>query len=120
MQDEHVTEIRPHEHLLLMAVLKPSLDEASAHQLTDDVLTAAAERPRLPIVLDMSKVRFAPSSALGALVQLSRSFKLDGRRLALIGIDNRVRGAITVTGLDAVLEIYDTLEQVVGTTLKKK
>jgi anti-anti-sigma factor len=114
MPEEPVTEVRPHEQVLHMVVLKRALDEASARQLADDVLTAAAQRPRLPVVLDLSQVRFAPSAALGSLIKLSRSFKLDGRRLALVGIDNRVLGAIRVTHLDAVLEIYDTLEQAAG------
>jgi anti-anti-sigma factor len=120
MPEEAVTEIRPHEHVLLIAVLKRSLDETSAHQLTDEVLTAAAARPHVPIVLDMSHVRFAPSTALGSLVKLNRGFRLDGRKLALIGIDPRVLGAIKVTCLDAVLEIHNTLEQAIGATPKKK
>jgi len=120
MPDEAVTEIRPHEQVLLIAVMRRSLDETSAHQLTDDVLTAAAGKPRVPVVLDMSQVRFAPSAALGSLVKLSRSFKLDGRRLALVGVGPRVLGAIKVTRLDAVLDVSDTLEQVIGTTPQKE
>jgi anti-anti-sigma factor len=116
MLEETVTEVRPHEQVVLIAVLKRALNEASARQLTDDVLTAAAARPRLPVVLDISQVRFAPSCALGSLVQLSRSFKLDGRRLALVGIDLRLLSTIKVTRLDAVLEIYNTVDQVIGST----
>ena len=116
MPEEPVTEIRPHDQVLLIAVLKKSLDDESARELADDVLTAAAERPRVPIVLDMNRVRFAPSAALGSLVKLSRGFTLDGRRLALIGINPRVLGAIKVTGLDTVLEIHTTLDQLIGVT----
>jgi len=114
-----VTVIQPHEQVLLVVVQKRFLDEASAHQLVDDVLTVAAQVPSVPIVLDMSQVRFAPSAALGSLVRLSKSFKLDGRRLALIGVDDRVFKAIQVTRLDAILEIHDSLDQVVGTTPDK-
>jgi len=120
MPEEAVTEIRPHEQVLLIVVLKQSLDKESARQLADNVLTAAAKRPHVPIVLDMSRVRFAPSAALGSLVKLNRGFRLDGRRLVLIGIDPRVLGAIKVTCLDTVLEIHNTLEQVIGATPKKK
>ena len=114
-----VANIQPHEQVLLIAVQKRSLDEESARQLADKVLTAAATRPCVPIVLDMSQVRFAPSAALGSLVRLSRSFKLDGRRLVLIGVDTRVLGAIKVTRLDAVLEIYGTLERALGVMQNK-
>src|SRR5947207_13640341 len=107
-----VTEVRPHQQVLLIAVQKGSLDDASTRQLTDDVLGAAAQTPRLPIVLDMSRVRFAPSVALGALAQMTKSFKLDGRRLALIGVSPNVMGSIRVTNLDALLEIHASLDQV--------
>lgn len=114
-----VTNIQPHEQVLLIAILVRSLDEESARQLADDVLTAAAQRPSVPIVLDMSQVRFAPSAALGSLVRLCRSFKLDCRRLALIDVDPRVLRALHVTRLDAILEIYGTLDQVIEATSKK-
>jgi len=114
MSDELVTEIQPHEKVLHLVVLKRSLKEASSRQLVDEVLTAAATTPRLPIVLDLSRVRFAPSVALGSLMRLSKSLKLDGRRLALIGIDRRVMTAIRVTQLHTVIEIHDTLEQVLA------
>ena len=112
MSEQPVTEVRPHERVLLIEIVKRSLDETSARQLADDVLTATAARPNVPVVLDLAQLGFAPSAAIGSLIRLSRSFKLDGRRLALIGIQPRVLGAIKVTRLDAILEIHDTLEQV--------
>ena len=112
MADVLVTEILPHDQALHIVVRKRSLDEVSTRVLIDDVLTAAAEKPGVPIVLDMSKVRFAPSVALGSLVRLSKSFRLDHRRIALIGLDKRVLEAIRVTHLHTILEIHDTLEQV--------
>lgn len=108
-----VTELGADERVVLVVVQKRSLDELSTRELVDDVLTAASERAGVPIVLDLSRVRFAPSVALGALVQLSKSLKLDGRRIALIGLQKRVQEAIGVTQLHTVLKIYETLEQAV-------
>lgn len=116
MPDDSVTEIQPHDQVLLIAVHKRSLDEASTRRLVDDVLTAAGRTPRVPIVLDLSHVRFAPSVALGSLVQLAKSFKLDRRRIALIGVDQRILQTIRVTQLHEVLEVRDSLEQVIATS----
>lgn len=109
-----VTEIVPHDALLVIAIRKSKLDETATEQMVDDVYEASAARPSVPIVLDLAKVRFAPSVALGALAKLSRSFQLDGRRIALIHIDRRVRGAIKVTGLHNVLELHDRVEDVLA------
>lgn len=114
MSDQAVFEIQPHDRALLIAVQKSVLDDVSSELLFDGVLTAAAETPHLPIVIDLSRVRFAPSVALGSLVRLSSSFKIDGRRIAVIGMNSRLREAVRVTQLHKVLEIRDTLEQVIG------
>lgn len=111
MTDEAVTQVQPHDDVLLIAILKRTLDRDSTQTLVDDVESAAAERPRVPIVLDMSSVKFAPSVALGALVHLSKSFKLENRRIALFGLDHRVKDAIRVTMLHEVIEVHATLEQ---------
>ena len=114
MSDEPVMEIQPHEQVLLIVVQRRNLDEQSTRELVDGVLTASARTPRLPIVLDFSQVRFAPSVALGALVRLSSSFKLDRRRIAMIGVHQRLQETIRVTRLHQVLEIHDSLEQITG------
>ena len=105
------SEIRPHEEVLHIAVLKRTLDESATHDLVDHVLTAAVEVPAKPIVLDMTAVKFAPSVALGALVKLAKSFKFDGRRLGIICVDSRIRKTIKITRLHELLEIHDSLER---------
>jgi anti-anti-sigma factor len=118
MADETITEIIPHEQVLLIAVRKRSLDESSTRELIDDIETAAADTPRVPIVLDLSDVKFAPSVALGSLVRLTKSLTLDNRRIALIGLDKRVRESVRVTQLHRILEIHNTLEQAITAMTK--
>ncbi len=105
-----VTEILPHDQVLLVNVLARSLNETTTEQLVDDVLCAASERIGIPIAIDMTRVKFAPSVALGALVRLTKSFTFENRRIAIIGADRRVREVINVTRLDKLLELHDKLE----------
>lgn len=111
MSDTPVIEILPHDEVLLIAVRARTLDDAKTPSLVDGVLSAASLRPGVPIVFDMSTVRFAPSVALGAFVQLSKTLKLEGRRIGLFGVERRVFNTMRVTQLDKVLEIHDTLER---------
>jgi len=112
MADNTVTEVRPHDQVLLIAVCKRTLNDVFTRALVDEVGTAAGQRPTVPIVLDLSQVKFAPSVALGALVQLTKSFQIDGRRVALINVDQRLRDAIHVTRLDKLLDIHKTVDDV--------
>ena len=114
MSDDPVTEIIPNDKVLHLQIQRRTLDEVSTRELVDDVLTAAGANPGLTIVLDMSKVKFAPSVALGSLVQMSKSFKFDQRRIVLIGIDRRVMQAIRVTQLHKILEIHPSLDRVIS------
>jgi anti-anti-sigma factor len=114
IMSEPVTETRAHEQALVMIVKKRALDDSATRRLTDEVLSAAGQTPALPIVLDMTHVKFAPSVALGALVQLSKSFKLDGRRLALIGVDSNLLSSIRVTNLHTLLEICNSIDAVIN------
>ncbi len=118
MADGPVTEVLPHEQVLHIAVRRRSLDATTTETLVDDVETAAAQRPGVPVVLDLTALKFAPSVALGSLVQLSKSFRLDGRRIALIGVGHRIRDPIRVTRLHEVLEIHDTIQQVIDASPK--
>ena len=114
MSDDTVFEIKPHDKVLLVLVLKRILDDPSARELADGILTAAAEIPKIPVVLDLSQVRFAPSVALSSLVQLTNSFKFDQRQIVIIGLDRRLRETVRVTQLHRVLRIQDNLEQVLA------
>ena len=107
-----VTQIVPHEKYLVLRVLKSTLDDASTNQLLDDVYAAAPDKPGAPIVIDLGGVKFAPSVALGSLVQLTNSFKFDERRFVLIGVSDRIMGPIRVTRLDRVLEICDSIDDI--------
>ena len=114
MSDLAVSEIRPHDRVLHIAVLKRVLDEDSTQELVDNVLLAAGERLGVPIVLDLAGVKFAPSVALGALVQLTKSFTFEKRRIALVNVDRKIMGTIRVTQLDRLLEIHNNIDSVAG------
>ena len=107
-----VSEIVPHDDYLIVKVLKSTLDDTSTNQLLEDVYAAAPEKPGAPIVIDLGVVKFAPSVALGSLVQLTNSFKFEERRFILIGVSDRIMGPIRVTRLDRVLEIRRSLDDI--------
>jgi anti-sigma B factor antagonist len=68
-----------------------------------------ALRDRPPeLVLDLTGVDFLDSSGLGALLDLQRRLADEGGFLRLVIGTRHVRRVIDVTGMAAVLSIYDT------------
>ena len=120
MTEDSVIQIVDHPEVNLLAVARRTLDDNATRVLTDEILTAAAHKPHLPLVLDMGQVKFAPSVALGALVQVSKSLRLDQRRIALVGIHHRIMDTIRVTRLHEVLEIHPTLDAFLKSTGEEK
>ena len=61
--------------------------------------------PQPHVVLDLSGISYASSSALGALVALNRRLRSRGGWLALSGLCPVVADALAVTRLDTLFEI---------------
>lgn len=114
MSAVELTTVNPHDKVVWIQINRRALNDGASTQLVDDVTTASDADPKKPVVLDFKKVEFTPSSVLGALVRISQTFRLDGRRLVLVHVDRRVRGTLSVTRLDKVLEVRETIEDAIA------
>lgn len=63
------------------------------------------------VFLDMSEVPYVDSAGMGAIVNAHVSCANGGRRLALVGVVERVRTMLKMTRVDSVLAIYSTLQE---------
>ncbi len=66
---------------------------------------ARAAAPALSFVLDMAKVKYAPSMALGVLVGLTKEFQNRRQRLIFVALQPTMRQAFAVTHLNQILDI---------------
>jgi len=63
------------------------------------------------VILDMSEVPYVDSAGMGAIVNAHVSCMNTGRRLALVGVVERVRTMLKMTRVDSVLALYPTLQE---------
>lgn len=110
MPGRDVTATQVRDSALVATVQRAALDERSATSLEQEVSTVAGQNPGLPVVLDLGRVTFAPSVALGALVRLRNGFRFESRRLILVNVTKAVRDTLAVTRLDRVLELQPNVE----------
>ena len=66
------------------------------------------------VVLDLSHVAIVPSLALGLLVQTLNKCKGRQQRLKLAGVQPQIRKVLTLTRLDEVFDLADSVESAVG------
>ena len=110
MSIEQVTVVQPHDEIVWVVVHSAELRDEQTATMQADVLAAAGQRPGLPVALDLSKVVFFPSLSLGAIVTIMRELKKQGRKFVLLNLRPQVRETLTVTRLDRLFEIHDSLE----------
>jgi anti-anti-sigma factor len=69
-----------------------------------------------PVIVDLSNVRFVDSTALTAFVRLRKARIAKGYQPELYVIPSiHVRKVLSITHLDALWEIYDTLDAAMAT-----
>jgi anti-anti-sigma factor len=110
MSEPQAVLIQPHAEAVWAVIHGEALDEGTIQEMQTKTTAAAAQQPNRPVILDMSNVRFVPSTGLGALIGLMRSLKKDGHRFMLVNLQPDVRTALAITHLDKLLEIHPSFE----------
>jgi len=62
------------------------------------------------LVLDLSGVAFVDSVGIGALVGAYVSRQKDGRKVALVGVGERVNASLSILGLTRLIPTFETFE----------
>jgi len=70
---------------------------------------SAASAPLL--IIDLTEVPSIDSMAVGTLVRTFVSCHKSGRKLALVGLNHRVRNVLQITGIDPLFDIYATVAE---------
>ena len=86
------------------------LDAATAPRLRDE-LTRASSEGADEIVVDLLRVPFVDSVALGVLVEASKHTTARGGVFRVVSDDRRIARVIEISGLARVLRLYPTLRE---------
>ncbi len=107
MSDENILTFRREGDVTIATVELTELTST----ITDSLLTMLREPLEVGqatlLALDLSKVKFMDSVALGTLVVLLRRIKQNDGRLALVGLAGHCLNVVRVTGLHRVFELFD-------------
>lgn len=91
------------------------VDLVTAAQL-DDELTDVEAQPAPParLVLDLTEVTFLASVGLAALIDHDRRCREAGIELRIVAGNRTVSRSISLIGLAATLDVYDSLDDAAG------
>ena len=94
----------------LIQVLEEKLDTHIAPTLKSELVLVSGKKKK-NIVLDLSKCRDCDSSGLSAILVANRLCKNANGTFVLTGLNDAVERLITISQLDTVLNIADSLEE---------
>jgi anti-sigma B factor antagonist len=77
----------------------------------DGAITAELDQERADLVVDLTAVSFLDSTGLGVLVKGLKGAREAGGTLDLVVASERIRRIFEITGLDASIRIFDTIEE---------
>ena len=113
MSEQQVVSTENQEQGLIATVHCQEMDFEASEALKAAVDRAVAAHPCERCVIDMSAVTFLPSVGIGALLHVLNSLKADNRKLALVGVDPKIRTMLRGCALDKLFAFHDD----VGTAL---
>jgi anti-sigma B factor antagonist len=108
--DADLPHLRVHHREVRGAVVVSVVGDVDMNTVPDlEERIVAAERPELPLVLDLAGVTFLDSSGLSALVRCHQR-GLAGAGFRLVVASRAVARPLALTALDGLLEIHPTLD----------
>jgi len=101
------------ENHTLIKVLEEKLDTHIAPTLKSELVLVSGNGEK-NIVLDLSNCRYCDSSGLSAILVANRLCKNANGTFVLTGLNDAVERLITISQLDTVLNISNSLEEAVS------
>jgi len=96
----------------LIKVQEEKLDTHIAPTLKSELVLISGNGEK-NIILDLSSVRYCDSSGLSSILVANRLCKNSNGKFVLTGLNDAVERLITISQLDTVLNITDTIDEAV-------
>ena len=87
--------------------VKGAISTTSSAAFQEAALAATAPK----LIIDLSEAISIDSMAIGALVRVFVSCHKSGRKLALVGLNHRVRNVLRITGVEELFTTYATVRE---------
>ena len=78
-------------------------------------LTNLVQAGKTLLIVDLERVGFLDSSALGVLMSAQRRAQSSGGGVVISGADPSIRKVFDITGLSAVFRLHDSVDQALAT-----
>ena len=64
------------------------------------------------IVFDFKNIRFMDSSGIGVIIGRYKKISSEGGKVSVVNVNDRVKKIFNLSGMNKIINIYDTYEEV--------
>ncbi|RKX46564.1 MAG: anti-anti-sigma factor [Thermotogae bacterium] len=89
------------------------LDITISDRFKSCVVEELLKKKKSKIVLDFSSCEYIDSSGLGVVISIYKRSMMEGGTTILAGLNEDVKRVLSITGLNRVLKVKDTVEEAV-------
>ena len=101
---------RSHYTGIPVLALHGRLNQASADALHAEAMEIAGNDDCRAMIIDMGGVDFIASVGIRSLIRPSQALAMRGGKLAVANLNPQISEFFTMTGLDQMFRVYDTVE----------
>lgn len=99
---------------LLVEILSAELDHHVARDVREEVDAILMKKQIDYIIFDFQYVNFMDSSGIGVIIGRYKKIVNYGGRVSVINMNSRVRKLFNLSGMNKIINIYDTFEDAIN------
>ncbi|MFN6992368.1 MAG: STAS domain-containing protein [Fervidobacterium sp.] len=95
---------------VLKFILPTEVDLTNAQDIKREIYEEAFEKGIKKVILDFSSTHYIDSTGLGIIVALHRHALMNAGAIAIVNLDENIKGLLKMTALDKILNLFDNEE----------
>jgi len=99
---------------LVIEFMSTELDHYITNEVRDEIDNILISKSVRNIIFDFKNINFMDSSGIGVIIGRYKKISNDGGKVAVVNVNARVKKIFDLSGMNKIIGIYDTYEEVVS------
>lgn len=99
---------------LVIEFMSTELDHHITNEVRDEIDDILMSKSVKNIIFDFKNIKFMDSSGIGVIIGRYKKVSNEGGKVSVVNVNARVKKIFNLSGMNKIIDIYDTYEEVVS------
>lgn len=99
---------------LVIEFMSTELDHHITNEVRDEIDDILMSKSVKNIIFDFKNIKFMDSSGIGVIIGRYKKVSNEGGKVLVVNVNARVKKIFNLSGMNKIIGIYDTYEEVVS------